>query len=44
MIKSENGEFGKKTQYYVQYIKLVERRHLLHYAIKTNGYEMRLAL
>ena len=44
MIKCENGEFGKTAQYYVQHIKLVEQQHLLHYAIKTNDYEMRLAL
>ena len=44
MIKCENGEFGETAQYYVQYIKPVEQQRLLHYAIKTNDYEMQLGL
>ena len=27
-MKCENGQFGKTAQYYMQYIKLVEQKHL----------------
>ena len=40
MKKCENDEFGKTAQQYVQYIKIAEQQHLLHYATKTNDYEM----
>lgn len=28
VMKCENGQFGKTAQYYMQYIKLVEQKHL----------------
>ena len=39
-----NGEFGKTAQYWMANVKLVERQHLLHYAVKTNCYEIRLSV
>ena len=37
-----DGEFGKTPQYWVQYMNMVDRQRKLHYAIKTNDYDLRL--
>ena len=36
-----NGSLGKTAQYWMKYVQLVDRQYLLHYAIKTNNFNVR---
>ena len=38
------GDFGKTTQYWMKYIQLINRQYILHYAIKTNNFNIRLSI
>ena len=42
--KSKKRWADKTPQYWMRYVQLVERQHLLHYAIKSNSYELRLSV
>lgn len=37
-----DGQYGKTPQFWMKYVQLVDRQHLLHYAINTNDFEERL--
>ena len=42
--KALNGDFGKTTQYWMKYVQLIDRQYILHYAIKTNNFNIRLSI
>ena len=39
-----NGDHGRTAQYWMQYVRLVQLLLVFHYVIKTNHYDLRLAL
>lgn len=42
--KCLNGEFGKTAQYWATYMKMVDHLHMLHYAVNTNNYDLRIII
>ena len=38
------GEYGKTPHFWMGYVKAVERLHILHYAINTNNFNLRLRM
>ena len=38
------GIYGKTAQFWMRYLNSVERMHILHYAINTNNFDLRMSM